>query len=58
MVTGAMDPEAIARATSDIPLGEMAHPEEIGALAAFLCDDRVRHMTGATFDVNGASYPR
>ena len=58
MVTGAMDPEAIARATSDIPLGEMAHPEEIGALAAFLCDRRVRHMTGATFDVNGASYLR
>jgi NAD(P)-dependent dehydrogenase (short-subunit alcohol dehydrogenase family) len=58
MVTGAMDPEAIARATRGIPLGEMAHPEEIGALAAFLCDDRVRHMTGATFDVNGASYLR
>ena len=31
---------------------------QIGALAAFLCDDRVRHMTGATFDVNGASYLR
>ncbi len=58
MVTGAMDPQAIAEATSDIPLGEMAHPQEIGALAAFLCDDRVRHMTGATFDVNGASYVR
>ena len=58
MATGAMDPAAIARVTSDIPLGEMAPPEEIGALAAFLCDDRVRHMTGATFDVNGASYLR
>jgi NAD(P)-dependent dehydrogenase (short-subunit alcohol dehydrogenase family) len=58
MVTGTMEPAAIARATSDIPLGEMAHPEEIGALAAFLCDDRVRHLTGATFDVNGASYLR
>jgi len=58
MVSGAMEPEAIARATSDIPLGEMANPEEIGALAAFLCDDRVRHLTGATFDVNGASYLR
>jgi NAD(P)-dependent dehydrogenase (short-subunit alcohol dehydrogenase family) len=58
MVTGAMAPEAIARATRDIPLGEMAHPEEIGALAAFLCGDAVRHMTGATFDVNGASYVR
>ena len=58
MVTGSMDPAAIAKATSDIPLGSMASPEEIGALAAFLCDERVRHMTGATFDVNGASYVR
>jgi NAD(P)-dependent dehydrogenase (short-subunit alcohol dehydrogenase family) len=58
MVTGAMDPAAIARATSDIPLGGMADPEEIGALAAFLCGEGVRHMTGATFDVNGASYLR
>jgi NAD(P)-dependent dehydrogenase (short-subunit alcohol dehydrogenase family) len=58
MVTGTMDATAIAAATSDIPLGRMADPEEIGALAAFLCDDRVRHLTGATFDVNGASYVR
>ena len=58
MVTGTMDATAIAAATSDIPLGRMADPEEIGALAAFLCDDRVRHLTGATLDVNGASYVR
>jgi len=58
MVTGTMTAEAIAEATRDIPLGAMASPEEIGQLAAFLCDDRVRHMTGATFDVNGASYVR
>jgi NAD(P)-dependent dehydrogenase (short-subunit alcohol dehydrogenase family) len=36
----------------------MAQPDEIGALAAFLCSDAVRHLTGATFDVNGASYLR
>ena len=58
MVTGGMDPAAIANATSDIPLGAMVPPEEIGALAAFLCGDQVRHMTGATFDINGASYLR
>ena len=58
MVTGTMSPEAIAEVTRSIPLGAMAAPEEIGALAAFLCDDQVRHMTGATFDVNGASYLR
>lgn len=58
MVSDSMDAAAIARVTSEIPLGDMAPPEEIGALAAFLCDDRIRHMTGATFDVNGASYVR
>jgi NAD(P)-dependent dehydrogenase (short-subunit alcohol dehydrogenase family) len=36
----------------------MAAPEEIGDLVAFLCSDSVRHLTGATFDVNGASYLR
>jgi len=58
MVTDNLDAAAIAEVTRGIPLGAMASPEEIGALAAFLCDDRVRHMTGATFDVNGASYVR
>ena len=53
-----MPDTTLFRSTRDIPLGEMAHPEEIGALAAFLCGDAVRHMTGATFDVNGASYVR
>ncbi|MGE3874522.1 MAG: hypothetical protein AB7F74_16365 [Parvibaculaceae bacterium] len=36
----------------------MASAEEVGALVAFLCADQVRHMTGATFDINGASYVR
>lgn len=46
------------RILGEIPLGTMARPEEIGALTAFLCSDHVRHLTGATFDVNGASYVR
>ncbi|MEM8798969.1 MAG: SDR family NAD(P)-dependent oxidoreductase [Pseudomonadota bacterium] len=45
-------------ATADIPLGEMASTEEIGLLAAFLASDKTRSMTGATIDVNGASYVR
>ncbi|WP_119270524.1 SDR family NAD(P)-dependent oxidoreductase [Taklimakanibacter deserti] len=48
----------ISRILSEIPLGSMAAPEEVGALVAFLCGDEVRHMTGATFDINGASYVR
>ncbi|MEZ5773134.1 MAG: SDR family oxidoreductase [Hyphomicrobiaceae bacterium] len=52
------DEAAIARILADIPLGTMAAPKEIGALAAFLASDHARHLTGATFDVNGASYVR
>ena len=48
----------IQRIVAEIPLGTMASPQEIGALTAFLCSDHVRHLTGATFDVNGASYVR
>jgi NAD(P)-dependent dehydrogenase (short-subunit alcohol dehydrogenase family) len=58
MVTQNLDSEAIERVVAGIPLGAMAAPEEIGRLAAFLCADGVRHLTGATFDVNGASYLR
>jgi 3-oxoacyl-[acyl-carrier protein] reductase len=48
----------IRRIVAEIPLGSMASAEEVGALVAFLCGDEVRHMTGATFDINGASYVR
>ena len=53
-----LDDAGIARIIADIPLGSMASPAECGALAAFLCADQVRHLTGATFDINGASYVR
>jgi 3-oxoacyl-[acyl-carrier protein] reductase len=58
MVSGAMTPESIAKVVADIPLGAMVPAAEIGALTAFLCSDSARHLTGATFDVNGASYVR
>ncbi|MCH6587794.1 MAG: SDR family oxidoreductase, partial [Proteobacteria bacterium] len=58
MATENLDAAALARVLRGIPLGRMAAPEEIGDLVAFLCSDSVRHLTGATFDVNGASYLR
>jgi NAD(P)-dependent dehydrogenase (short-subunit alcohol dehydrogenase family) len=58
MVSDNVAPEALAGILAEIPLGEMADADEIGALTAFLCSDRARHLTGATFDVNGASYVR
>lgn len=42
--------------TRDIPLGEMASPEDVANVVAFLASGRARHATGATIDVNGASY--
>lgn len=53
-----LDAAGIERILSEIPLGAMARPQECGALAAFLCSDHARHLTGATFDINGASYVR
>jgi 3-oxoacyl-[acyl-carrier protein] reductase len=42
--------------TGDIPLGQMAEPEDVGYVVAFLASGLARHATGATIDINGASY--
>lgn len=42
----------------DIPLGRVAEPEEIAAIAAFCVFDAPASMTGAVIDANGASYVR
>ena len=42
----------------EIPVGEAAPPDDIGHLVAFLLSGRCDNSTGATFDVNGASYVR
>lgn len=40
----------------DIPLREMANPESVAEVVAFLASGVARHATGATIDINGASY--
>src|SRR5262249_46738502 len=35
------------------PSGEFSTPEQIGALAAFLCSDAARNIRGATMTVDG-----
>lgn len=42
----------------EVPMGDAAPPEEIGNMVAFLLSGLVNHATGATFDINGASYVR
>jgi NAD(P)-dependent dehydrogenase (short-subunit alcohol dehydrogenase family) len=41
-----------------LAMGEMVPAEEVGTLIAFLASGACRHLTGATIDVNGATYVR
>ena len=52
------DIEAREKALEEIPLGRVAQPEEVGAMIAFLLTGASPSATGATFDINGASYVR
>jgi NAD(P)-dependent dehydrogenase (short-subunit alcohol dehydrogenase family) len=52
------DIEARKKAVHEIPLGRVAAPEEVAAMIAFLASGACPSATGATFDINGASYVR
>jgi NAD(P)-dependent dehydrogenase (short-subunit alcohol dehydrogenase family) len=43
---------------ADIPLGRVAEPAEVAALAKFCALEAPPSMTGAVLDINGASYVR
>jgi NAD(P)-dependent dehydrogenase (short-subunit alcohol dehydrogenase family) len=47
-----------APVTATLAMGEWVPPSDIGELVAFLATGRCRHLTGATLDVNGATYVR
>ncbi len=51
----ATDGAAIA---AEIPSGRVGTPEDVGGIIAFLASPLARYATGATIDVNGASYVR
>ena len=42
----------------DTALGEVAQPQDVANVIAFLASGKARHATGATIDVNTASYVR
>lgn len=47
------DPAALARAGAEVPIGRIAQPEEFAPLAAFLCGEPARYITGQTIAVDG-----
>ena len=47
-----------AAVTASLAMGEWVPPAELADLVVFLASGRCRHLTGATLDVNGASYMR
>ena len=51
-----MTEDQIATASSRVPLGAMAHADDIASVAVFLCSDAARHITGQTLHVNGGAY--
>jgi len=44
--------------TASLAMGEWVPPTELGSLVTFLASGTCRHLSGATLDVNGASYIR
>jgi NAD(P)-dependent dehydrogenase (short-subunit alcohol dehydrogenase family) len=44
--------------TRTLAMKEWVPPEEVADMIAFLAEGTVRHLSGATIDVNGASYVR
>lgn len=50
--------EARAAAVAEIPLGRVAQPQEIAAMAAFLLSGQCGSATGSVIDINGASFMR
>ncbi len=47
-----------AAVTATLAMGEWVPPSEVAELITFLATGTCRHLTGATLDVNGASYIR
>jgi enoyl-[acyl-carrier protein] reductase III len=58
VITGALDffenrEELIAAAQARTPAGRLATPEDVGAVAAWLCRDQAAMIVGQTIEVDG-----
>jgi NAD(P)-dependent dehydrogenase (short-subunit alcohol dehydrogenase family) len=56
-MTGRAPDEILARMQERIPLGRLAAPEEIAAVAVFLASDAASYVSGAIVPMDGASNP-
>ena len=52
------DEVGVEVAARDTGLGQVAQPQDVANVIAFLASGLARHATGTTIDVNGASYVR
>ena len=50
------DPELLEQHRTDIPLGRIGRPEEIGEVVAFMATDAASFVVGTTIEVNGGVY--
>lgn len=51
-ITAKLD-ESAGGLSKRIPVGRVGHPEEVGALAAFLCSEDASYITGTTITIDG-----
>ena len=49
--------EALAQATSKVPLGRLAQPEEVANVVLFLASERASYVTGVVLTMDGAATP-
>jgi 3-oxoacyl-[acyl-carrier protein] reductase len=47
------DPAELATITAGIPLGRPGRPDDVAAVAVFLCSDEASYVTGALYTVDG-----
>jgi NAD(P)-dependent dehydrogenase (short-subunit alcohol dehydrogenase family) len=57
-LTAAASSGGVEKITAGLAMKEWVPPSDIATLVGMLCEGRLRHLTGATLDVNGASYVR
>lgn len=53
MAQGMSEEQALQEMVRAIPMGRAGHPEEVGALVAFLASEQAAYITGTTMVIDG-----